>query len=136
MAMPKPNAYDDAEDDYSYDATGDWGPLATQGLEDYSAYVADEWNQKWTVDDPVEAGELECMAFVVTTLGEDCLKDPDICANMIQDGSAAFIAKGGKGKGDGTGKGGKGKGDGKGKGGGKGGGKGNGGRFQRQAAWQ
>ena len=74
--------------------------MVTQGLDEFSAYVADEWNKKWTVDDPVEAGMLECMAFVVSSLGDDCMSDPETCSALIQEGSMAFIAKGkGKGKG-------------------------------------
>ena len=65
--------------------------------------------QKWSVDDPIEAAELDGVAFVAqqaSYLGaapQDCMNDPESCADIIQECSAAYIAKGGKGKGKGKG---------------------------------
>jgi hypothetical protein len=72
---------------------------------DYSAYVAQEWSAKWEVEDSHECAELECVACLFDVLGPDCTKDPDVCAEFIQNGTAAFVATKGKGKGKGKGSG-------------------------------
>ena len=88
------NAYDEEEyeDSYpSYDTSGDWND---EGME---AYVAEQWESKWSVPDPVEACELETVAYIVQTIGGHCTQDPELCSGIIQDNSA-LMAKGGKGK--------------------------------------
>ena len=98
------NAYDEDDYDEVYDAYAE----AT-----LSAYAADEWNgsyamKKWTVDDPIEAAELDGVAYVAQQscyLGapsHDFMDDPESCADIIQE-CTAFFAKGkGKGKGKGS----------------------------------
>ena len=61
------------------------------------AYVAEQWESKWSVPDPVEACELETVAYIVQTIGGHCTQDPELCAGIIQD-NTALMAKGGKGK--------------------------------------
>ena len=39
---------------------------------DFSAYVANEWEKRWTVEDPTEQAELECVACLADVLGPDC----------------------------------------------------------------
>ena len=81
---------DEYEDSYpGYDTSGDWND---EGME---AYVAEEWSKKWSVDNPVEACELETVAYIVQTIGEHCTQDPELCSGIIQDHSA-LVAKGGK----------------------------------------
>ena len=65
------------------------------------AYVAEEWNKKWSVEDPIEASELETVAYLVSTSGEECTQDPELCSDIIQ-AHSAYVAKGGKGKGKGN----------------------------------
>ena len=62
------------------------------------AYVAEEWSKKWSVTDPVEACELETVAYIVQTIGEHCTQDPELCSGIIQD-HTALVAKGEKEKG-------------------------------------
>ena len=93
-------AYNADEDEYEdsypgYDTSGDWND---EGME---AYVAEEWSKKWSVDNPVEACELETVAYIVQTIGEHCTQDPELCSGIIQD-HTALVAKGGKGKGKGN----------------------------------
>ena len=85
--------YDDLSDQFiAAGASGDW--------DEFSAYISDEWNKKWTVEDPVEQAELECVACMYDVLGRDCLQGPCTCASFSQEGCTAFLAKGkGKGKG-------------------------------------
>ena len=87
------NAYDEEEyEDYpSYDTSGDWND---EGME---AYVAEQWENKWSVPDPVEACELDTVAYIVQTIGGQCTQDPELCSGIIQD-NTALMAKGGKGK--------------------------------------
>ena len=72
---------------------------------DFSAYMADAWHQKWSVDEFYDSAELDCVACLFDTLGPDCLADPDTCAEFMQEGMTAYLAKGkgkkGKGKGNG-----------------------------------
>ena len=71
--------------------------------EEEVAYVAEEWQ----VDDAYEAAELNCVALMFESLGDDCIeKDPERCASFMKDGTCAFMAsnKGSKGKGKGKGK--------------------------------
>ena len=87
---------DEYEDSYpGYDTSGDWND---EGME---AYVAEEWSKKWSVDNPVEACELETVAYIVQTIGEHCTQDPELCSGIIQD-HTALVANGGKGKGKGN----------------------------------
>ena len=88
------NAYDEEEYDDSYpnyDTSGDWND---EGME---AYVAEQWENKWSVPDPVEACELDTVAYIVQTIGGQCTQDPELCSGIIQD-NTALMAKGGKGK--------------------------------------
>ena len=81
--------YADEEPYYPEETTeGDWT--------EYSAYVADEWSKKWETTDQLESSELECIACLCDTLGPDCFEDPECCSNFIQNGTTAFLAKGGK----------------------------------------
>ena len=87
--------------------------------EDADAYYAGEDVQQWeqpqqpeeadwagAADDPLELAELECVACLFDFLGPDCLENPTSCSDFIQQGTAAFLATGGKGKkGGGKGKG-------------------------------
>ena len=79
------NAYDEEECEDSfpgYDAHYDWNG------ESMEAYVAEEWNKKWSVEDPIEASELETVAYLVSTSGEECTQDPELCSDIIQAHSA------------------------------------------------
>ena len=75
------NAYDEDDYDEEYDAFADACPW--NSIDSVSAYVADEWNKKWTVEDPLEASELDSEAFVAqqaSYLGatpEECMNDPE-----------------------------------------------------------
>ena len=63
---------DEYEDSYpGYDTSGDWND---EGME---AYVAEEWEKKWSVYDPVEACELETVVYIVQTIGGHCTQDPE-----------------------------------------------------------
>jgi len=72
----------------------------------FSAYISDQWSQKYDADatseTALEAAELECVACMFDTLGPNCCEDADACSSFIQQGAAAFVfAKKGKGKGKG-----------------------------------
>ena len=73
-----------------YDASEYEEPAVDEWAE-YSAYVANEWEKKWFVDDPVEQTEMECVACLVDVLGPDCFDDPIACAEFIQNGASAFF---------------------------------------------
>ena len=92
------NAYDEDYDDYDevYDAYAD-----AQWIDHDSvvAYYAGELNNRWSVDDPIEAAELDGVAYVAQQscyLGaspNDFMNDPESCADIIQE-CTAFVAKG------------------------------------------
>jgi hypothetical protein len=74
--------------------------------EEEVAYVAEEWQ----VEDAKEAAELDCIACMFDSLGDDCIeKDPERCASFMKDGTCAFMANNKGSKGKGRGKKGKGK---------------------------
>ena len=97
--------YDDDGADEEWPTTSCMTDTTTGDWCDFSTYIAEVWNKKWTVEDPIEAGELECMAYVCDVIGTDSLQDPETCSEIIQSSSVAFLAKGGKAKGKGKGKG-------------------------------
>ena len=75
-------------------------------LQNFTAYISDECAMKYTAETAFDAAELGCVACLHDTLGADCCKDPDTCADFIQTGATAFVAtKKGKGKSKGKGKG-------------------------------
>ena len=68
--------------------------------DDFSAFVTEEWSAKWSVEDPVECAELEYIACLFVAIGQECIEDPDSCAEFIQQGAVAFLTNT-KGKGRG-----------------------------------
>ena len=96
-------AYDEDENAMYYYNDEEW-----YEEEEKVAYVAEEWQ----VDDAKEAAELDCIALMFESLGDDCMeKDLEQCASFVYAGTCAYMAsnKGSKGKGKGKGKKGKGK---------------------------
>ena len=94
-----------SEEDYeeeadAYVADGDdayehqWGD---DGWDEFSAYVADEWANKWGVEDAHEQAQLQCMLCLFDTLGHDIETDAGACSDFIQNGSTAMMATRGKG---------------------------------------
>ena len=75
-------------DGYSFEEEQQW--------EQYTAYIMDEWIKRQsspeTVEDPLEAAELECVACLADALGPECFEDACTCSDFIQAGAVAFLA--------------------------------------------
>ena len=56
----------------------------------YPAAVDDDLEDEGYVDDPEEAAELERVALMFGALGQNCLEEPEKCANFLQEASVAF----------------------------------------------